>query len=269
MELLRFLSVMPPHSKRMPAAFIGHGSPMNAIERNRYSEAWRAFAATLPRPRAILSVSAHWFTNQPAVTAMERPRTIHDFGGFPPELYAMQYPAPGDPHLARDVEALLAPMEVVQDMGWGLDHGTWSVLVHLFPDADIPVVQLAVDGTEPPEVHWQFGEKLAKLRDEGVFVLGSGNLVHNLRIARFAPNAAPLPWNLSFDRHIRDALARRDAQAICDYAAREDGRLAVPTPEHYLPLIYPAAMRRADDDLQAIVEGYEAGALSMFAFRVG
>jgi 4,5-DOPA dioxygenase extradiol len=260
---------MPPSVTRLPAAFIGHGSPMNALELNRYSSAWRAFAATLPAPRAILCISAHWFTNQPAVTAMERPRTIHDFGGFPPELYALQYPAPGDPQLARDIERLLAPMEVVQDAAWGLDHGTWSVLVHLFPRADIPVVQLAVDGTEPPDVHWEFGRKLSALRDDGVFVLGSGNVVHNLRACTFAPNAPAYEWNRSFDAYVREALERRDEQALFNYAERPDGRLAVPTPEHYLPLIYPAAMRRDDDDLHTIVDGYEAGAISMYSFSVG
>ena len=253
----------------MPAAFIGHGSPMNAIESTPYSQAWRTFGSRLPRPRAILCVSAHWFTNLPAVTAMEHPRTIHDFGGFPPELYAVEYPAPGDPGLAREVERLLAPMEVVQDTAWGLDHGAWSVLVHLFPDGDVPVVQLAVDGTEPPSVHWEFGEKLGALRDDGVFVLGSGNAVHNLRLARFAAHAEPFEWNVSFDRYVRDALERRDGPALCDYAARADGRLAVPTPEHYLPLLYPAAMRRDDDALHTIVDGYEAGSISMFAFSVG
>jgi 4,5-DOPA dioxygenase extradiol len=251
----------------MPAAFVGHGTPLNAIERNRYSEAWRAFATTLPRPRAVLCVSAHWFTNQPAVTAMEQPRTIHDFGGFPPELYARQYPAPGDPELARNVGKLLAPMDVIQDQHWGLDHGSWSVLVHLFPEADVPVVQLALDGTEAPATHWEFGRKLAGLRDDGVFVLGSGNVVHNLAACR--SGVAPYDWNVSFDRHVRAALERRDAQALCEYAAREDGRLAVPTPEHYLPLLYPAAMRSDDEDLTTIVDGYESGAISMYAFSVG
>ena len=253
----------------MPAAFIGHGSPMNAIEQTTYSAAWRAFAATLPRPRAVLCVSAHWFTNQPAVTAMERPRTIHDFGGFPPELYAVEYPAPGDPALARRVAELLAPMDVVQDRHWGLDHGAWSVLVHLFPDADVPVVQLSVDGTEPPLEHWEFGKRLAALRDEGVFILGSGNDVHNLRLSSFAPGVEPYPWNRSFHEHVRAALERGDGAALCDYAAREDGRLAVPTREHYLPLLYPAATRTPGEPLRTICEGYEAGALSMYAFSVG
>jgi 4,5-DOPA dioxygenase extradiol len=254
---------------RMPAAFIGHGSPMNAIEANRYAEAWRAFAATFPRPRAILCVSAHWFTNGLAVTAMERPRTIHDFGGFPEALYAMEYPAPGDPELARAIERRLEPAEVALDQRWGLDHGSWSVLVHMYPEADVPVVQLALDGTEPPDAHWEFARKLAALRDDGVFVLGSGNVVHNLRACSFEPNAPPYEWNLSFDRYIRDALERRDAAALFDYAARPDGRLAVPTPEHYLPLLYPAAMRGDDDALETIVDGYEAGAISMYAFRIG
>ena len=253
----------------MPAVFIGHGSPMNAIETTRYSEAWRAFGASLPRPRAVLCISAHWFTNQPAVTAMEKPRTIHDFGGFPPELFAMRYPAPGQPTLAREVAALLAPMDVVEDHRWGLDHGAWSVLVHLFPDASVPVVQLSVDGTEEPLQHWEFGRRLAPLRDDGVLILGSGNVVHNLRLCTFEPGAPPYDWNVSFDAHVRAALERGDVAALCDYAARPDGRLSVPTPEHYLPMLYPAATRANGEPLATIVDGFEAGALSMYAFRVG
>ena len=260
---------MSSSGKRMPAAFIGHGSPMNAIEPNRYVEAWQAFAASFPRPRAILCISAHWFTNMPAVTAVEQPRTIHDFGGFPKELFAVQYPAPGSPELAREIAVLLAPDEVILDTEWGFDHGSWSVLVRMYPEADIPVVQLAVDGTEPPVVHWEFGERLTRLRDEGILVLGSGNIVHNLRECRFDPAVQPYDWNVSFDRFVRDALERRDARALCEFAARSDGRAAVPTPEHYLPMLYPAAMRGADEAITTIVDGYEAGAISMYAFRVG
>jgi 4,5-DOPA dioxygenase extradiol len=259
--------IVPNH--RMPAAFIGHGSPMNAIEENRYAEAWQALAASMPRPRAIVCISAHWFTNMPSVTAVEWPRTIHDFRNFPRALFDVQYPAPGEPQLAYRISELLAPAEVILDTEWGLDHGSWSVLVQMYPEADIPVVQFSVDGTEPPDVHWEFGRKLAGLRDEGIFVLGSGNIVHNLRECRFEPGMKPYDWNLSFDRYVRDALERRDAKALCNFAARPDGRIAVPTPEHYLPMLYPAAMRAADEDLTTIVDGYEAGAISMYSFRIG
>ena len=242
---------------------------MNAIENNRYSRAWATFASTFPKPRAVLCISAHWFSNVPAVTMMERPRTIHDFGGFPPALGAVRYPAPGSPELARDVIAALRPVDVDEDRAWGLDHGSWSVLAHMYPQADVPVVQLAIDGTEPADVHFEFGKKLAPLRDDGVLVLGSGNLVHNLRLCTFGDDVAPLAWNVSFDRHIRDALERRDAGALCDYATRADGRLAVPTPEHYLPLVYVAGARGPGERLATIVEGYEVGAISMYSFSVG
>jgi 4,5-DOPA dioxygenase extradiol len=199
---------------------------------------------------------------------MERPRTIHDFGGFPPELFAMQYPAHGDKALAQEVIDALAPMEVVPDTSWGLDHGAWSVLVHLFPKADVPVVQLSVDGTEPPDVHWEFGEKLRRLREREIFVLGSGNVVHNLRMCRFGTGVPPYEWTVSFDRYVRDAVERRDARALENYAEREDGRLAVPTAEHYLPLLYVAAMRGEGEPVHTIVDGFEAGAISMYSFGV-
>ena len=223
----------------MPTVFVGHGSPMNALDDNVHTRAWRRLGETLPRPKAILSVSAHWYIHGTAVTAMEQPQTIHDFYGFPPELFAMRYPAPGAAALASRVQALLQPIRVSADQEWGLDHGTWSVLVHLYPQADIPVVQLSIDATQPPAIHYQIGQRLAALRDEGVLIFGSGNVVHNLRRVRWGDDAVPYPWATSFNDQLRDALLRADHQFAIGYEkAGEAAQLSVPTPEHYLPLLY-------------------------------
>lgn len=253
---------------RMPVLFIGHGSPMNAIEHTRYSQAWRALGERIPRPRAMLVVSAHWYTKGVAVTAMAWPRTIHDFYGFPPELYAVRYPAPGDQLLATRIAALLAPQAVVLDETWGLDHGTWSVLVHLFPDADVPVIQLSIDAQQPAAFHWSLGASLAPLRDEGVLMLGSGNIVHNLRMADFGMDRG-YDWAVGFDGYVRDALESNDREALVHYERHPGGPLAVPTPDHYLPMLYAAALRRSDEAVTTIVDGLEAGALSMRSLRIG
>jgi 4,5-DOPA dioxygenase extradiol len=197
--------------KAMPAVFFGHGSPMNALEKNRYTSAWAQFGRTTPRPRAILAVSAHWYTRGTAVTAMQRPKTIHDFGGFPQSLYAVQYAASGDPALAARIAALLAPVEVVADASdWGLDHGTWAVLRHVYPLADVPVVQLSLDASQPLPYHYQLARHLAPLRDAGVLVMGSGNIVHNLRTVLWAQNAVPFDWAARFDEAVRVRLLAND-----------------------------------------------------------
>jgi 4,5-DOPA dioxygenase extradiol len=252
----------------MPAVFVGHGSPMNAITDNRYGHAWRAMADALPRPRAILAISAHWFTDSVAVTVMDEPRTIHDFGGFPQALYDVEYPAPGSPALAGAVADLLSPLDVGLDTEWGIDHGTWSVLVHAYPAADVPVVQLAIDATKPPRFHFDVGTALAPLRQSGVLILGSGNVVHNLRRVVFDADK-PFDWTVRFDEHVQQSLEARDDQALIDYLEHPDGRLAAPTPDHYLPLLYIAGLRHADDDLRVIVEGYEAASLSMRSIQLG
>jgi 4,5-DOPA dioxygenase extradiol len=233
----------------MPTLFVGHGSPMNAIEDNDFSRAWRALGTRLPRPRAILCVSAHWETAGVAVTADARPATIHDFYGFPEALYAVDYPAPGDAALARRVVELLAPLPVRLADDWGLDHGAWSVLRLIYPDADVPVVQLGIDTTLPAAHHGALARHLAPLRDEGVLVMGSGNIVHNLRYFRRA-GGPPLDWAARFDAAVRSRVERGDMDTLenCD-GLGPDARLAVPTPEHYLPLLYVLALRRADDRL--------------------
>ena len=193
---------------RMPALFLGHGSPMNVLEENSYTQAWRTLGETLPRPKMILAISAHWYTRGTAVTAMEHPRTIHDFGGFPQALFDIQYPAPGSPELAAHIQQLLAPTPVRADTGeWGLDHGSWGVLIKMYPEADIPVVQLSIDGTQPAAYHYELGQKLAALREQGVMIVASGNVVHNLRLGKWQGESSPYPWAESFNQFVRDNLS--------------------------------------------------------------
>jgi 4,5-DOPA dioxygenase extradiol len=256
---------------RMPAVFFGHGSPMNTLERNRHTVAWERFGQSAPRPRAILCVSAHWYIRGTAVTAMPQPRTIHDFGGFPKALFEVQYPAPGDPALASRVRHLLAPTEVLEDASeWGLDHGTWSVLKHVYPKADVPVVQLAIDGTKPLAAHYQLARRLAPLRDEGVLVVGSGNVVHNLGTVAWEPGATPYPWATRFNELVRSRLLANDHAVLTEMSALgEDGARSIPTPEHYLPLIYVIALQQPQDRLEFLTDGIELGSISMLSVAVG
>jgi len=249
-----------------PAIFLGHGSPMNAIERNVHTEAWSAIAARYARPRAILAISAHWYIRGTAVTAMPMPPTIHDFGGFPAALHAVEYPAPGDAALAARVRDLLAPLDVGLDNEWGLDHGTWSVLCHVYPQADVPIVQLAIDGTRPPRFHYEIGQRLAALRDEGIMLVGSGNVVHNLRVLRWGDDAPAYPWAVQFNEAVRDFLSRNDHAPLIDYhLLGEPAALSVPTPDHYLPMLYIAGARRDDDEMSVITDGIDLGSVSMLS----
>jgi 4,5-DOPA dioxygenase extradiol len=244
---------------------------MNALQRNRYTTAWQHFGQRTPRPMSILCISAHWYTRGTAVTAMNRPKTIHDFGGFPQALYEVEYPAPGDPQLASRVIELLSGTNVVADRSeWGLDHGTWSVLKHLYGQADIPVVQLSIDGTQPLAHHYELAKSLSALRDEGVLVVGSGNVVHNLPMAMRAEGAEPFTWATRFNDSVRSRLIAHDHASLANMAALgEDGSMSIPTPEHYLPLLYVIALRRADDSLQFIVDGIEMGSISMMSVALG
>ncbi len=255
-------------SPRMPAVFLGHGSPMNALERNRYSEAWRAFGAAVPRPRAILMVSAHWYVNATAVTAMARPRTIHDFYGFPQALFDMQYPAPGLPELAEEVAEAAQPDYVGMDQDWGLDHGAWSVLVHAFPDADVPVVQLSINAARPPEYHVELGAKLAALRERGVLLMGSGNVVHNLRAMDRHAADAGFDWARRFNEVAIGTMTGRPGDAA-GLMREPDFLKAAPTPEHFLPLLYIAGFAaQLGHAPQVLVDGYAYGSLSMTSYTV-
>jgi 4,5-DOPA dioxygenase extradiol len=255
----------------LPAIFFGHGNPMNALLKNGYTEAWRTIGQHTRKPTAILSISAHWYVPGTGVTISTAPKTIHDFGGFPRELYQVQYPAPGDPVLARRVQEMLAPMPVTLDNSWGLDHGTWSVLCHAYPDADVPVVQLSIDETQPAAFHFEVGRRLAPLREEGVLIAGSGNLVHNLHTyawGRHMPD--PYDWAIRFETEARQMMLAGEFKPLIDYEKLgREAMLSIPTPDHYLPLLYVIATRQQGEPFTFPVEGVDGGSISMLAVQVG
>jgi 4,5-DOPA dioxygenase extradiol len=258
-------------TNRQPAIFFGHGNPLNAITTNNYTEGWRRIGQTTPRPKAILSISAHWFVPGTAVTISTAPRTIHDFGGFPQELYQVQYPAPGDPSLAREVQQLLEPANVTLDDTWGLDHGTWSVLRHVYPEADIPIVQLSLDEAKPAAFHFAIGRKLAPLRQQGILIAGSGNLVHNLHTyawGRHTPD--PFDWAVRFEKAARDLMVAREFEPLINYEALgTDAALSIPTPEHYLPLLYVLGAGGHSEPITFPIEGVDGGSISMLTVQLG
>jgi 4,5-DOPA dioxygenase extradiol len=252
-----------------PAVFFGHGSPMNALEKNRYTKAWETFGSTIPRPRAILVISAHWYVNVTAVTAMPRPRTIHDFYGFPRELFEVQYPAPGSPELAEEVLDIVKPTRVGLDQdSWGIDHGTWSVLVHAFPKADVPVVQLSIHTLRDFDSHFELGTRLAPLRDRGVLIVGSGNIVHNLRALKWSEPDLAFDWTRRFDDAARAVLTERPTDAP-GLRSHPDFERSAPTPDHFIPLLYIAGLASAANrPLEVLIDGYAFGSISMAAYTL-
>ncbi len=254
---------------RMPAVFIGHGSPMNTLDSNRYTQTWRDIGAEIGQPRALLVVSAHWYIGATAVTAMAHPRTIHDFYGFPRELFAFQYPAPGAPAVAAEVAEIVKPLSVGLDHDqWGIDHGTWSVLAHMYPDADVPVVQLSINALKPLEYHFDLGKRLAALRDRGIVIVASGNVVHNLSLIDWTAVDEGFDWAQRFDDAVHDQMVRDPAE-ILQLTRDRDYGLAVPTPEHFIPLLYIAALAGPAEPARAVVRGYSLGSLSMTCYAVG
>lgn len=255
----------------MPAIFFGHGNPMNALAHNAYTIGWSSLGKKVPRPKALLCVSAHWYIPACGVTANRLPPTIHDFGGFPRELYQVAYPAPGNPELARRVQNLLLPVDAQLDETWGLDHGTWSVAKHVFPDADIPIVQLSIDLRQGPEFHYEMGQRLAALREEGVLVVGSGNIVHNLSAYAWGKHEVQAyDWALRFENQARELMLQGEDDKLVNYERLgRDAALSVPTPDHYLPLLYILGLRQRVDQVTFPVEGIDGASISMLAVQIG
>ncbi len=261
-----------PNTEKMPVLFLGHGSPMNAIEENQFVAGFRNLAKTLPQPNAILCISAHWFTKGTKVTAMEMPRTIHDFGGFPKELFAVQYPAKGNPDLAIVTKELLLPAEVELDHEWGLDHGAWSVIKHLYPEANVPVIQLSIDYSKSPQYHFELAQKLSALRHKGILIIGSGNIVHNLRLVDFYNMDVDnygFDWAMEAREKVNSYLLDGNFQALIDYEKRGTAvQLAIPTPEHYLPLIYTLGLKEKNEELSLFNDKLLGGSLSMTSVKI-
>src|ERR1051325_7553692 len=249
-------------SEKMPALFVGHGNPMNAIEKNEYHNKWIELGKSLPKPKAMLVVSAHWLTKGTKVTAMEQPKTIHDFGGFPDELFAQQYPVKGSPEFAKETQSLITKTKVQSDFEWGLDHGTWSVLLPMYPDAGIPVFQLSIDYSQPPQFHYELAKELAKLREKGVLIIGSGNIVHNLGMIDWTGKA--YDWAIEFDATIKKLIDERNHSAIINYYKLGSiAKLAIPTNDHYLPLLYALALQEKNENISYFNEKCEMGSVSM------
>lgn len=258
-----------PKTARFPALFIGHGSPMNGVEDNEFSRAWIAKSAELPTPQAILCISAHWFTPGTFVHTAKQPRTIHDFYGFPEELYALRYPCPGAPELAAETASILTTTTVTPDTEWGLDHGAWIVLRRLFPFAKIPVYQLSIDYTKPGQFHYDLGKELAVLRDHGVLIMGSGNIVHNLGRIEYDPAAQPFSWATEFDATAQKLLVDKHHQALIHYEKLgSSAHLSIPTPEHYYPLLYTLGAQHSSEQVHFFAEGITHGSISMRSFSV-
>ena len=259
-------------TERMPVLFLGHGSPMNAIEENEFVQGWREIGKTLPKPNVVLCVSAHWETKGTFITAMEKPKTIHDFGGFPEELYQVQYPAPGSPQLANEIKDVVKKTEVGLDDKWGLDHGAWSVIKHLYPDADVPVIQLSLDYQRSPEYHYELANELAPLRNKGVLIIGSGNMVHNLRMVdwrRLNEVNYSYDWASEASEKMKTAILSDDHNKLINYQSQgKEFNLAIPTPEHFLPLLYALALKEENEMISLFNDKAVGGSLTMTSVKI-
>jgi len=256
-----------------PVLFIGHGSPMNGIEDNEFSRTWTKFGKEIPKPKAVLVISAHWLTNGTQITAMSNPKTIHDFGGFPQALFDVQYPAPGDPELAEAASKLITSTNVGLDHDWGLDHGTWTVVRHMYPYADIPVLQFSIDYSKPPQYHYELAKQLKSLRKKGVLIIGSGNMVHNLRMVAWDKLQEPeygFDWALEMNSVFKEKIGNNDFNALINYEKlNAASKLAVPTPDHYYPLLYAMALQDSKDDTHFFNDKAVGGSLTMTSVQWG
>lgn len=268
---------LPEEEVKMPALFIGHGSPMNAIEDNLFSSRWREMGKEIPRPKAVLCISAHWLSSGTRITAMPQPRTIHDFGGFPQALFDVQYPAPGQPQLAAETQAIIKSTPVELDHDWGFDHGCWSVVKQMYPEADIPVLQLSIDYNKPADYHYALGRELSVLRKKGILILGSGNLIHNLRMIGF-PKESPgdlnteygYDWAIEMNTLFRKHITEGNHKALIDYLRLgKSAQLAIPTPDHYYPAMYALAQQEQGEDIQLFNDRLVGGSISMLSMRIG
>lgn len=260
-------------TRKMPVLFLGHGSPMNAIEENAFVQGFRKAASEIPKPNAILCISAHWYTSGTKVTAMELPQTLHDFGGFPQALFDVQYPAPGSPELAKAAKDLLAPVMVEEDHQWGLDHGAWSVIRHMYPEADIPVIQMSIDYTKPPQYHFDLAKRLHKLREKGILIIGSGNIIHNLRLIDWRninTVGAGWDWAVEAREKTNQWLSEGDFHNLINYQQQGTAlQYAIPSPDHYLPLLYSLGLKETVDELSLFNDELIGGSLSMTSVRIG
>ncbi|MGX7666104.1 4,5-DOPA-extradiol-dioxygenase [Flavobacterium pedocola] len=258
---------------KLPVLFIGHGSPMNGIEDTEFSRNWAKMGTEIPKPKAVLVVSAHWLTNGTHITAMNNPKTIHDFGGFPQELFEVQYPAPGSPELALETKKLITSTEVGLDHDWGLDHGTWTVVRHMYPDADIPVLQLSIDYNKPPQYHYDLAKQLAALRKKGVLIIGSGNMVHNLRMVAWDKLSEPeygYDWATEMNTIFKSKISDGNHKALIDYETlNKAAKLAIPTPDHYYPMLYSLALQDAKDEVRFFNDKAVGGSLTMTSVKIG
>lgn len=269
----KFTDELPFREKLIPALFIGHGSPMNGIEDNEFSSRWRRMAEKIPTPRAVLVVSAHWMSRGTRITAMDFPKTIHDFGGFPQELFNVQYPAPGSPEIAMEARTLIKTIPIEEDHDWGLDHGTWTVVRHMYPNADIPVLQLSIDINKSPQSHFELGKELRKLRKKGILIIGSGNMVHNLRMLAWEKINDPgfgFDWALHINETFKKKISEGNFEPLINFEKLgKEANLAIPTPEHYIPLLYILGIKDETEELAFFNDKAVGGSLTMTSVKIG